>query len=161
MKKLTKEQVAIIGAYTGITCGPFSDIHRLAEKLLERTKLKLLMKNLKVLRVCSEVLEFENGFKLYSEHRQDCCEDHYLSFGDLSMDDFDGLQFDLSNDNFFKKIEGYGIELIPIEGHSVKIPGYGSNNGYYSSDLELVLTDDKGFTKEFDITECQSQKDWA
>lgn len=32
--KLTKEQAAIIGLYTGITCGPFSDIHELAEKLI-------------------------------------------------------------------------------------------------------------------------------
>lgn len=31
--KLTKEQAAIIGLYTGIACGPFSDIHELAEKL--------------------------------------------------------------------------------------------------------------------------------
>ena len=62
--------------------------------------------------------------------------------------------FDLSGENFFKKIEGYGIELIPIEGHSVKIPGYASNNGYYSSDLALVIRKE-GVTKEFDITECQ------
>lgn len=34
--KLTKEQAAIIGVYTGISCGPFSDIHELAEKLLGR-----------------------------------------------------------------------------------------------------------------------------
>ena len=33
-KKLTKEQAAIVGLYTGITCGPFSDIHALAEKLM-------------------------------------------------------------------------------------------------------------------------------
>ena len=31
--KLTKEQAAIIGLYTGVTCGPFSDIHEYAEKL--------------------------------------------------------------------------------------------------------------------------------
>ncbi len=31
--KLTKEQAAIIGAYTGITAGPFSDIHEYAEKV--------------------------------------------------------------------------------------------------------------------------------
>ena len=31
MKKLTKKQAAIIGAYTGITCGPFSEIHEYAE----------------------------------------------------------------------------------------------------------------------------------
>ena len=34
--KLTKEQAAIIGAYTGIACGPFTDIHGLVEKLLNR-----------------------------------------------------------------------------------------------------------------------------
>jgi hypothetical protein len=34
--KLTKEQAAIIGLYTGVTCGPFADIHELAEKLLGR-----------------------------------------------------------------------------------------------------------------------------
>lgn len=36
MQKLTKEQAAIIGAYTGIACGPFSDIHGLVEKTLGR-----------------------------------------------------------------------------------------------------------------------------
>jgi hypothetical protein len=32
--RLTREQAAIIGLYTGISCGPFVDIHILAEKLL-------------------------------------------------------------------------------------------------------------------------------
>lgn len=36
MTRLTKEQAAIIGAYTGVTCGPFSDIHEYAEKILGR-----------------------------------------------------------------------------------------------------------------------------
>jgi hypothetical protein len=34
--RLTKEQAAIIGAYTGITLGPFSGIHEYAEKKLGR-----------------------------------------------------------------------------------------------------------------------------
>jgi hypothetical protein len=34
MQKLTKEQAAIIGLYTGISCGGFGDIHELAEKLM-------------------------------------------------------------------------------------------------------------------------------
>lgn len=33
MKRLTKEQAAIVGAYTGWTCGPFFDIHEYAERL--------------------------------------------------------------------------------------------------------------------------------
>lgn len=36
MQRLTKEQAAIIGAYTGTTAGPFSDIQEYAEKKLGR-----------------------------------------------------------------------------------------------------------------------------
>ncbi len=113
------------------------------------------MKALKVVKINSEQIEFENRVKLYSYHDQDCCEQHYLSFTDLTINDFKNLEFDLTNDNFFKRIEDYGIELIPIKGHSVKIPGYGSNNGYYSSKLELILTNEKDFKREYNISECQ------
>lgn len=34
--RLTKEQAAIIGLYTGVTCGSFADIQEYAEKLLGR-----------------------------------------------------------------------------------------------------------------------------
>jgi hypothetical protein len=36
MTKLTREQAAIIGLYTGVSVGPFEDVHKLAEDLLER-----------------------------------------------------------------------------------------------------------------------------
>jgi hypothetical protein len=36
MTKLTREQAAIIGLYTGVSVGPFEDVHRLAEDLLGR-----------------------------------------------------------------------------------------------------------------------------
>ena len=34
--KLTKEQAAIIGAFTGVLCGPPRDVQEYAEKLLGR-----------------------------------------------------------------------------------------------------------------------------
>lgn len=34
--KLTKEQAAIIGAYTGVLCGGFSDMHEYIEKIMQR-----------------------------------------------------------------------------------------------------------------------------
>lgn len=34
--KLTKEQAAIIGVYTGVSCGPFSDIYEKIEQILGR-----------------------------------------------------------------------------------------------------------------------------
>ena len=113
------------------------------------------MTNLKVTKIDSDAIWFDNGTSLYSDHCQDCCESHYLNFEDLTLEDFDGLEFDLTRDNFFGKIEGYGIELFPIAGHSVKVAGHGYNNGYYSTDLTLVIKETNGTTKYFDISECQ------
>jgi len=114
------------------------------------------MKKVKVTEIKLTELIFNNGVKLVSDHEQDCCETHFLSFGDLEMSDFDVLEFDLSNDNFFNRINDYGIELVPIYGHTVKIPGYGSNNGYYSSAINLVIIDanDK-VIKSYDVSNCQ------
>lgn len=113
------------------------------------------MEKLKVVKIDSDIIEFENGIKLYSNHDSDCCESHELYIKDLMMSDFEGLEFDLTNDNFFKRIPDYGIELIPIHGHSVKIAGHGYNNGYYSDQLDLILTDGKDLKKIYDITDCQ------
>lgn len=109
----------------------------------------------KVKQVTSNEIIFEDGSELYSEHDRECCEHHYLDFEHIKLEDFDGLEFDLSGDEFFNMIPDYGIELDPIHGYSVKIPGYGSNNGYYSSELTLVLVDPNGREKRFDISDCQ------
>lgn len=34
------------------------------------------MKNLKVVEINSDLLEFDNGMILYSNHDRDCCEKH-------------------------------------------------------------------------------------
>ena len=36
MSRLTREQAAIIGAFTGILAGPWSDLHQYAERVLGR-----------------------------------------------------------------------------------------------------------------------------
>lgn len=36
MTKLTREQAAVIGAYTGFCAGPFADLHEYAERKLGR-----------------------------------------------------------------------------------------------------------------------------
>lgn len=108
-----------------------------------------------VVKVTNESIVFDNGQTLSSYHQQDCCEHHYLSFEHLSEKDFEGLVFDL-NGEFFEKVNGYGIRLLPISGgHPVSIPGYGFNNGYYSTYITLVLSGGDKETKKFDVTECQ------
>jgi len=113
----------------------------------------------KVVRITEDDLYFDNDKKLSSTHERECCEMHYLSFEDLTLEDFEGLEFDLES-NFFERIEDYGIALLPIVGHPVRIPGYGWNNGYYSSQLDLVLLDTHNeIIKAFDVSECQDIKD--
>jgi hypothetical protein len=103
----------------------------------------------------SEGLVFDDGTQLYSHHVGDCCEQHYLDFEHINLSEFEGLEFDLSNDNFFERVPDYGIRLIPTNGHPVSIPGYGYNNGYYSDNLTLEISfPDKG-NKTYDITDCQ------
>ena len=36
IRQLSKEQAAIIGAYTGVLCGPFSELHEYIEQILGR-----------------------------------------------------------------------------------------------------------------------------
>ncbi len=103
--------------------------------------------------VDKDVLRFDDGSELSSDHDQDCCEHHYLDFSGQSVSDFEGLDFDFSSD-FFEKVDDYGIRLLPVNGHPVSVPGYGHNNGYYSANLTLVLKQSDATTK-FDITECQ------
>lgn len=116
------------------------------------------MEKVKVINVDSTGITFEGGIKLTSEHESSCCEYHELTFDDITIQDFEGLFFDLTKETFFKRIKGFGIELVPINGHSVKIPGHGYNNGYYSDQLDLVLTG-PGFQTTYDITECQDVQD--
>ena len=112
----------------------------------------------KIAEITDEKVIFENGYKLYSYHEQDCCENHYLDFEHLSLEDVEDLEFDLYSE-FFEKIEGYGVALIPTKGFPIRIPGYGYNNGWYSNDLTLVLESPEGVKYTENITECQVEED--
>lgn len=115
------------------------------------------MNNVKIIEIdkSKNRLIFDNGMILQSYHVTECCEEHYLSVNDLELSELEDLRFDLSTDDFFNRIEGYGIELLPTNGHPVRIPGYGENNGCYSSDITLIISDAINIIKRYDITECQ------
>ena len=112
----------------------------------------------KIKTITDEKIIFENGDALYSSHDQDCCEKHFLDFSNVKdPEEWKDLEFDLSKHNFFNRLPGYGIELIPTNNFPFRIPGYGYNNGYYSDNLILVLETD-GHTTSYDISECQYKK---
>lgn len=106
---------------------------------------------MKVKSIDDESITFENGIILSSYHDSTCCENHYLSFKNLTLEDFEDLEFDISKDSFFEKVPNYGIRLLPLNGQPIGVPGYGENNGYYDSNLFLKMSN--GIL--FDISDCQ------
>jgi hypothetical protein len=110
----------------------------------------------KIIKINKYSIEFTNNLELYSSHEQACCEEHYLDFSGIDIEDVRNLEFDLNSDDFLEKIEGYGIRLLPKNGLPLSIPGYSNNNGYYSDNLLLKLSLNDNVLKKFDITNCQS-----
>ncbi len=112
------------------------------------------MKNVKVVKVNKESIEFDDGSLLMSYHAQCRCEYHYLCLDCLKVEDFDGLEFDLLGDDFIKRFDGYGIGLKPTNGHTVCMPGYCKEGGFYSADLDLVIKKDGKEIKRHNTSEC-------
>jgi hypothetical protein len=113
------------------------------------------MEFIKCLGLVNGELKFENNVSMFDIHDQDCCESHYLSYDNLTSKDFEGLEFNLSNDDFIEGVDGSGIRLKPLNNHPIFIPGYGSNNGYYSSELTLIIAKNNEIVREIDITDFQ------
>jgi len=110
----------------------------------------------KIIKINQYSIKFTNNLELCSSHEQACCEEHYLDFSGIDIEDVRNLEFDLNSDDFFEKVEGYGIRLLPKNGLPLSIPGYSDNNGCYSDDLLLELTlNGNNVLKKFDITNCQ------
>ena len=118
------------------------------------------MNKLKVIEVKSDNIKFDNGMVLSAFHKDKTYADNYLCFDDLTLNDFKDLEFDLTTDKFFNRMIGYGIELVPIKGHSIRTPGYGVDSGFYTSDLELVLTSGDNIIKKFEVSDNQEHTQW-
>lgn len=105
-----------------------------------------------------KALVFDTGFLLFTMHDPNCCESHEWCLDDLSLNDFKGLTFDINEKgDFFERVDGFGIRLLPVNGFPISIPCHGYNNGYYGSDITLVLENTKTNTRyKFDISDCQS-----
>lgn len=119
------------------------------------------MKKLTIKSVTDESIIFNDGSYLQSSHEQDCCEHHYLDFSNEDVKSLKELEFPVDeNDHLdascISEIEDYGIEIKPLNNHPLRIPGYGYNNGYYSSNLLLEYRSKKHeLLFSLDVSDCQ------
>jgi hypothetical protein len=119
---------------------------------------------MKIIKISEENLVFDNGITISSYHDQDCCESHWADFTVMqgyNLNTITGKQININDVEFdenikeqIQLIKDMGFNLVAKDGSKYFIPCYASNNGYYSSDLELRI-DGNGVKEKIDITDCQ------
>lgn len=119
---------------------------------------------LRITEIEDEYIILENDDKeklrVSSYHDTDCCASHYLDFSGIEDMVDDDMLFCIDTENpssFFCKVEDFGIRLLPVNSHPVSVPGYGSNNGYDNSNINLVIKDLRLRKTVLcvDVSECQ------
>lgn len=118
---------------------------------------------MKIKEINEEKIVFDNGYELEYYHEQDCCEHVYADFGvlkDYNISTKTGKTINIKDIDFKETllelidgIKGQGFNMISKIEEKFFVPCYNSQNGYYSSELRLILYKEKG--KEImDITDC-------
>lgn len=117
---------------------------------------------MKIKEISETNIIFDNDYKLEYYHDQDCCEEVYAEFDILKTYNVSTktgkcinikeIDFREDLNKLVKGIKGQGFNMISKIGEKFFVPCYNVQNGYYSSDLELILH--KKDTKEtLNITE--------
>lgn len=101
------------------------------------------------------LLEDDKKLTFSTYHQQDCCENVYGDFSIAKYHESELVGKTLSRVEV-KSVKGMGFLLcfnVSLASSKIFIPCYNYQNGYYSSDLELVINDN-GVKIEVDITDC-------
>lgn len=117
---------------------------------------------MKIKQIDEDKIVFDNNYELRYYHEQDCCESVYADFEMLKNYNVSvktGKNINIKEIEFAETLESLvegvpqaGFNIISITGEKFFVPCYNEQNGYYSSDLELILVKDK--TQEImDISE--------
>lgn len=117
---------------------------------------------MKIIKIDEDRIEFDNGYTLTYYHNQDCCENVYADFKNMQVNNLiitekiDVSKYEFSEEllDNIECIKDVGFNLITKDGIKILVSCYNSQNGYYSSDLELILTKNNGVSERKDISDC-------
>lgn len=85
---------------------------------------------------CGKII-FDNGNYIYFDHNPDCCECNYADFEQL--DDI-AWNYDFNENIMFETVNDYGFRFGDNR-QMFFVPCYSSQNGYYSSDVDIYYCD--------------------
>ncbi len=104
---------------------------------------------MKIISITDKEINFDNGYILQYYHEQDCCENVYADFPVLrnynvstvtgKSIDIREIDFEENLDNLIQGIEGQGFNMVSKIEEKFFVPCYNEQNGYYSSNLKLIL----------------------
>ena len=89
---------------------------------------------MKIIEVSHDGIKFDNEKEITYSHDQDCCEYNYADFEQL---DQEAINFDFDEDLIFQGVEDAGFRFGNENRRMFFIPCYSSQNGYYSSDIDV------------------------
>lgn len=124
---------------------------------------------MKIVKIDSIGIEFDNGATLKHFHEQDCCERVYADWKNIQVLTKIGrnsisaeeLDFDENLTEYILGLKGVGFVLEDKNGIQLFVSCYNQQNGYYSSDLHLIYTGNDCITTEIDITNyVRNELDW-
>ncbi len=91
--------------------------------------------------VYSKGIFFDNGNSIIAKHEAECSEKNYADLSVLTEDNVN-WNFDFSPDLEFKFEDGMGFKFGSKDKnglmHWIFIPCYSEQNGYYSSDIDIL-----------------------
>ena len=89
---------------------------------------------MKIKEIFDYAIIFDNGNILTYSHEQDCCENNYADF--KAIDDIAKL-CDFNEFLIFEEVPGSGFRF-GNKGKMVFVPCYSEQNGYYSSNIQII-----------------------
>ena len=96
---------------------------------------------------------FDNGYKLMTNHDQDCCENNYADFNQLDNTGIWSEEFD--EDLIIDTIDDEGFRIRAKSGYWYFVPCYSEQNGYYSNDLIVSLVDNNDLIIKSYVLNCK------
>ena len=105
-------------------------------------------------------MEYDKVIGMFSsDHYQDCCEFHYLDFDSTSQDFETAKEFLSKVDKIdVSKVDGAGINIRMYDidkEYCIHVPWRGYNNGYYGSNIDLIVKLPNWEVRTYDVSECQ------
>ena len=101
---------------------------------------KLEKGKMKILEVTDLRITFDNGSEITFDHVPDCCEYNYAAFKQIEER---ALEIEFDEKLIFEAVEGCGFRFGSEGTEMFFIPCYSDQNGYYSSDIDILYNNKK------------------